>query len=156
MEKQLGSHWPDKEKPPPQLRLATHVSIASKSEWWTGSPCTAPRARVPKWSLQPDKPHTTSAPSQEAGRRRYGIWTNAGESREFHTFHPSTVREVGADGGGAAAPDRGLQGLLQELGLSQLVLPLIKAMGPHNLEDQMQYTKLNTRAVDSLDVRGIP
>ena len=57
---------------------------------------------------------------------------------------------------GAAAPDRGLQGLLQELGLSQLALPLIKAMGPHNLEDQMQYTKLNTRAVDSLDVRGIP
>ena len=66
------------------------------------------------------------------------------------------MREVGADGGGAAAPDRGLQGLLQELGLSQLVLPLIKAMGPHNLEDQMQYTQLNTRVVDSLDVRGIP
>ena len=57
---------------------------------------------------------------------------------------------------GAAAPDRGLQGLLQELGLSQLALPLIKAMGPHNLEDQMQYTQLNTRVVDSLDVRGIP
>ena len=33
---------------------------------------------------------------------------------------------------------------------------LIKAMGPHNLENQMQYTQLNTRAVDSLDVRGIP
>ena len=30
------------------------------------------------------------------------------------------------------------------------------AMGPHNLEDQMQYTQLNTRVVDSLDVRGIP
>ena len=57
---------------------------------------------------------------------------------------------------GAAAPDRGLQGLLQELGLSQLALPLIKAMGPHNLEDQMQYTQLNTRVVDSLNVRGIP
>ena len=95
-------------------------------------------------------------PLREAGRRRYGIWKNAGESGEFHTFHPSTVREVGADGGGAAAPDRGLQGLLQELGLSQLALPLIKAMGPHNLEDQMQYTQLNTRVVDSLDVRGIP
>ena len=60
------------------------------------------------------------------------------------------------DESGSAAPDRGLQGHLQELGLSQLALPLIKAMGPHNLEDQMQYTKLNTRAVDSLDVRGIP
>ena len=79
------------------------------------------------------------------------------ESQESST--PSTLQqwgEVGADGSGAAAPDRGLQGLLQELGLSQLALPLIKAMGPHNLEDQMQYTQLNTRVVDSLDVRGIP
>ena len=79
------------------------------------------------------------------------------ESQESST--PSTLQQwgdVGADGSGAAAPDRGLQGLLQELGLSQLALPLIKAMGPHNLEDQMQYTQLNTRVVDSLDVRGIP
>ena len=83
-------------------------------------------------------------PLREAGRRRYGIWKNAGESGEFHTFHPSTVREVGADGGGAAAPDRGLQRFVQELGLSQLALPLVKAMGPHSLEDQMQYAQAVT------------
>ena len=54
------------------------------------------------------------------------------------------MREVGADGGGAAAPDRGLQRFLQELGLSQLALPLVKAMGPHSLEDQMQYAQAVT------------
>ena len=76
--------------------------------------------------------------------------------RRVPDLPPFNSEGVRADGGGAAAPDRGLQGLLQELGLSQLALPLIKAMGPHNLEDKMQYTQLNTRVVDSLDVRGIP